>query len=50
MTVWNVLFFKKKALAYGMRKTRRKQLVESIGRKTGRKLTRRTEIECKPVE
>ena len=31
----------------GMRKTRRKQLVEIKGRKTGRKLTRRTIIECK---
>ena len=30
--------------------TRRKQLVESRGRKSGRKLTRRTEIECKLVE
>ena len=30
--------------------TRRMQLVESKGRKTGRKLTRRTEIECKLVE
>ena len=34
----------------GMRKTRRKQLVESKGRKTGRKLTRRIIIECKLVE
>ena len=34
----------------GMRKTRRKQLVEIKGRKTGRKLTRRIIIEFKLVE
>ena len=32
------------------RKTRRRQLVEIEGRKTGRKLTRRILIECKLVE
>ena len=33
-----------------MRKTRRKQLIEIEGRKTGRKLTRRMIIKCKLVE